>query len=188
MFPFTLYTITAIITGFQIYSLLTLAIWGVPTHSVQFIAFFGSVVLLIAGYVSLFGSRRGGYIAFAACLLLWSFYAPATVSTVDLHGLRFSDIFTHAVIPLGFLVATTAHSWILIRRKPAPPAWIFPAAATTHACVGVGIVTLLLVVTLALIVRFGIGTERVIVEEAVWSYGDNLNKEGHREIEIRFVP
>lgn len=82
MLPFSLYFVTGLATGFHIYTLLTLAIYGVPVSPVELISLLGSLTLLIAAYVSLFKPYVAARIALIACLAIWSFYAPALANSV----------------------------------------------------------------------------------------------------------
>jgi len=77
MLPFILYFVTSIITALHLYTLLALAIYGVPVSPLEFVALLGSLLMLIAAYISLFRARIAAQIALIAALLLWSFYAPA---------------------------------------------------------------------------------------------------------------
>ena len=82
MLPFLLYFITALVTGFHIYSLLSLVVIGVPINPFEIIALFGSLCLLVAAYVSLFRPRGAAKLALIAALAIWSFYGPAIANVV----------------------------------------------------------------------------------------------------------
>lgn len=82
MLPFVLYFVTAIFTGYHLYVLMSLVVYGVPVNPLELLAFLGSLVLLIAAYVSLFRPRAAARIALIACLALWCFYAPAIANYV----------------------------------------------------------------------------------------------------------
>jgi hypothetical protein len=85
MLPFVLYLVTAVVTGFHIYTLLLLAFYGGSINALEFLALLGSFALLIAAYVSLFRPFLAGRIALIAALLLWSFYAPAIATLIRNH-------------------------------------------------------------------------------------------------------
>lgn len=82
MLAFVLYFVAAVFTGYHLYALMSLVVYGVPLNPLELVGFLGSVSLLIAAYVSLFRTRAGGRIALIACLALWCFYAPAIVNFI----------------------------------------------------------------------------------------------------------
>lgn len=82
MLPFVLYFVTATFTGYHLYVLMSLVVYGVPVNPLELLAFLGSFALLIAAYVSLFRPRAAARIALIACLALWCFYAPAIANYV----------------------------------------------------------------------------------------------------------
>jgi hypothetical protein len=80
--PFVLYFVAALFTGYHLYALMSLVVYGVPVNPLELLAFLGSFALLVAAYVSLFRPRAAARIALIACLALWSFYAPALANYV----------------------------------------------------------------------------------------------------------
>jgi hypothetical protein len=82
MFPFCLYFIASVITGFHICKLLALAVYGTPWNPLELISLLGSLCLLIAAYVSLFKPYAAGRVALIACLAIWCFYGPAIAKSV----------------------------------------------------------------------------------------------------------
>jgi hypothetical protein len=82
MFPFLLYFITAVVTGFHIYTLLSLVALGVPISPLELVALLGSLCLLIAAYMSLFKPHAAARLALVATLAIWSFYGPAIANAV----------------------------------------------------------------------------------------------------------
>jgi hypothetical protein len=77
MLPFILYFVTAVLTGFHLYTLLSFTLYGAPFNLLELVALLGSFCLLIAAYVSLFRPRTAGQLALIACLAMWCFYGPA---------------------------------------------------------------------------------------------------------------
>ncbi len=77
MLPFVLYFVAAMVTGFHLYSLLSLIVYGAGFNLLEVTALFGSFLLLIAAYVSLFKPRVAAQIALVGALTLWCFYGPA---------------------------------------------------------------------------------------------------------------
>ncbi len=82
MLPFVLYFSCAVVTGFHLYTLMALAVYGAPFNPLEMVAFVGSLCMLIAAYISLFRPYAAGRVALIAALLLWSFYAPAIATIV----------------------------------------------------------------------------------------------------------
>jgi hypothetical protein len=82
MLPFCLYFVAGLITGFHVYSLLALAAYGVPINSLELLSFLGSLSLIVAAYISLFKPYAAARVALVACLVMWSFYAPAIVRSL----------------------------------------------------------------------------------------------------------
>jgi hypothetical protein len=82
MLPFALYFVTAVVTGFHAYVLLSFVVYGVPLNPLELVSFLGSLCLFIAAYVSLFRPRAAARVALIACLAMWCFYAPALANLV----------------------------------------------------------------------------------------------------------
>jgi hypothetical protein len=82
MLPFILYFVTAVVTGFHLYSLLSFALYGSHFNLLVLVALLGSFGLLIAAYLSLFRPHDGARLALIACLAMWCFYAPALAKLV----------------------------------------------------------------------------------------------------------
>jgi xanthosine utilization system XapX-like protein len=82
MLPFCLYFVTGLVTGFHIYTLLALAVYGVPINALELISLLGSLGFLIAAYVSLFKPLIAAKLALIAALAMWSFYGPAIANLV----------------------------------------------------------------------------------------------------------
>lgn len=82
MLPFVLYFATAAITGWHVYTLLLLAVYGAPFDPLELVSLLGSLSLFIAAYVSLFKPNRAARIALIASLAIWCFYGPAIAQMV----------------------------------------------------------------------------------------------------------
>jgi hypothetical protein len=82
MLPFSLYFVTAVVTGFHMYALLSVVVYGVPLNPLELVSWLGSFCLLVAAYVSLFRPRAAARVALIACLAMWCFYAPAMANFV----------------------------------------------------------------------------------------------------------
>jgi hypothetical protein len=97
MFPFSLYAIAGILTGVHLYLLLGLTAYAPAANLLEWIALAGSLCLLAAAGISLFKPRAAARVALIACLLIWTFYAPATVKTLQTKVLRHRVVTEHSV-------------------------------------------------------------------------------------------
>ena len=82
MLPFCLYFVAGVATGFHVYTLLALTVYGAPFNSLELVSLLGSVGLLIAALISLFKPHAAARIALIACLMTWSFYGSAIANVV----------------------------------------------------------------------------------------------------------
>jgi len=82
MLPFCLYFVAGVATGFHVYTLLALTVYGAPFNSLELVSLLGSVGLLIAAFISLFKPHAAARIALIACLMTWSFYGPGIAEVV----------------------------------------------------------------------------------------------------------
>jgi hypothetical protein len=82
MLPFCLYFVAGMATGFHVYTLLALTLYGAPFNSLELVSLLGSVGLLIAAFISLFKPYAAARIALIACLMTWSFYGPGVAKVV----------------------------------------------------------------------------------------------------------
>lgn len=82
MLPFVLYSSCAIVTGFHLFTLLSLSLQGAPINPLEVISLLGSVGLLIAAYISLYRPGAAARVALLAALVIWVFYAPAIGSSI----------------------------------------------------------------------------------------------------------
>jgi len=82
MLPFLIYFAAGTVTGFHVYTLLSLTVYGAPFNLLEFVALLGSLGLLIAAYVSLFRPYAAARIALIAALATWSFYGPAVAKII----------------------------------------------------------------------------------------------------------
>ena len=70
--------------GLFTFRLLMFAVWGAPTHLVQYVALFSSVLLLVGAFVCLFAPVAGRDLATASILGIGTLYIPASASLVPL--------------------------------------------------------------------------------------------------------
>jgi hypothetical protein len=82
MFPFVFYFVTGMVTGFHVYTLLWLTLYGAPFNPLALVSLLGSFCLLIAAYVSLFKPHAAARLALLAALAIWCFYGPAIAKLV----------------------------------------------------------------------------------------------------------
>jgi hypothetical protein len=83
MIPFFLYLAAGSVTGFHVYTLLTLAVLGVPVDPLELVSLVGSLCLIVAAYLSLFKPHAAARLALLASLAIWCFYGPAIVRAAD---------------------------------------------------------------------------------------------------------
>jgi hypothetical protein len=180
-----LYLLTGLIAGLQVFTSLMQAVWGAPTHPVQYIALVGALSLVVASVVALFRGRAGGLVAFGASFFCWAFYLPAMWATLARSGFTLAAL-PFVLVPLALLSGTTVHGWFRIWRRQLPH-WAFPDAATTRARRLTLIGATAVVVALAVVRAVAVGRTRTVTEETMWRYGETVNGRGEREIELRFV-
>ena len=101
MLPFILYFAAGLITGFHVYSLMALAVYGVPVNALEFLSLLGSLCLVIAAYISLYKPQVAAKLALIAALAMWSFYAPAIAKTVRMK-LGHHNITSTTSVPMPF--------------------------------------------------------------------------------------
>ena len=82
MLPFFLYFVTGIVTGFHVYTLLSLSVYGAPFNPLELVSLLGSLGLVIAACLSLFRPFAAGRLALVAALAIWCFYGPAVAKIV----------------------------------------------------------------------------------------------------------
>ncbi len=82
MLPFLLYLLAGALTAIQVYALLTLGVYGAPVSPLEFLSLLGSLVLIVAAYLALWKPRLAARVALLAALVIWCFYAPATLHAV----------------------------------------------------------------------------------------------------------
>jgi len=88
MLPFSLYATAGILTAVHLYLLLVFAASAPAANLLEWVALAGSLCLLSAACISLFKPRAAAQVALVACLLIWTFYTPATVKTLQTKVLR----------------------------------------------------------------------------------------------------
>jgi hypothetical protein len=97
MLPFSLYATAGILTTVHLYLLLVFAAYAPAANLLEWVALAGSLCLLSAAGISLFKPRAAARVALIACLLLWTFYAPATVKTLQTKVLRHRVVTEHPI-------------------------------------------------------------------------------------------
>ena len=84
MLPFVLYFVAGAVTGYHVYTLLLLVLYGGSINVLELVSLLGSLCLLIAAYVSLIRPLAAARLALIACLAVWCFYGPAIANLVRL--------------------------------------------------------------------------------------------------------
>jgi len=106
-----LYALTAIATGVQLWYLLSWAIWGAPTSPLQYVALFGSVVLLVAAVFARWKPRIAAIVACTGAFLLWFFYGPALYTLWHNPPLSFRfDTTPVVLLPMALLIVVTGYA------------------------------------------------------------------------------
>jgi hypothetical protein len=102
-------------TAYQGWQLLTWAIWGRPTHWLQYVALLGSLLQIVAGLVLLWRERSWPF-AGMALFLTWLFWAPALFNTIraDWSHIRLKPA---GAIPTVFLLAASVMTIRLVRAQ-----------------------------------------------------------------------
>jgi hypothetical protein len=88
---------TILICGGLVYSFFTFqalmwAVWGAPTHPIQYIALFSALGLLLSAFVCLASPDIGRWIAIVCTLGIGVYYVPATKSLVPSASLIISPV------------------------------------------------------------------------------------------------
>jgi hypothetical protein len=96
MLPFCLYFVASVVTGFHVYTLLALTVYGAPSNPLELVSLLGSLCLLIAAYVSLFKPYAAARLALIASLAIWCFYGPAVAKPIRLKLHEQSYVLPHA--------------------------------------------------------------------------------------------
>ena len=112
-----LYFLTAVSTALQAWFAISDGVWGPPANFLEYLALLGSAVLFAAAEVEPRKPRLSWFIAIVGLGLLWSWYAPALMSTfysvvTDLplagHLAKYRLL---GLIPSAFLVTTSMCAW-----------------------------------------------------------------------------
>jgi hypothetical protein len=107
----TLFIITGLVLTAQTYWLLAWAIWGAPTNVWEYLALFGSLLLIVAGITTAWKKAMGSYMALASSALIWSFYLPAIIQVARVTLVRFALVhigsWVRIVLVFGLLIWTT---------------------------------------------------------------------------------
>lgn len=80
--------LTGALCAFQIRQLLLWSLWGAPTHPIQYVAFWGAILLAISGLVLLAGFRPALWASLIGLAMSWAYYAPALAVSLGGIGSR----------------------------------------------------------------------------------------------------
>ncbi len=180
MIPFWLFLTTAFATGSLTFRAMMWAVWGVPTHWVQSVSLVGSILLLVAAYVSARSLRIGRWLAAVALLAISSYYIPALPSLLPRAGVI---IHWWVYLPPSLLVVAVAYTaFCFVQRVPRV---LFPPHVSR---VGTVIVVLFTVASASWAGWYwcGIGQERVETVPARWET-TTTSKEAFGKQPLRFV-
>lgn len=79
---FVLYLITGIATAVPVVYALGWAVWGAPISATEYISLFGSLLLVLAAFITFVNRRHAARCAFAGVIAVWSFYLPQIYGVV----------------------------------------------------------------------------------------------------------
>ncbi len=82
MLPFCLYFVAGVVTGYHVYTLLALTVYGAPFNPLELLSVVGSLCLVIAAYISLYKPYAAARLALLASLVIWGFYGPAIAKSI----------------------------------------------------------------------------------------------------------
>jgi hypothetical protein len=154
MFPFVLYAVTAAVSGYHVYFLLTLGMFGVPQSASEYISLAMSACLLICAYISVYRPVQAAKIGLVAALGMWIFYGPAIISTIRAGQHRQLPSFQLAALPylaVLLLVLTTSYTFMASGRKDEGAGTrLFPIRTTRWGRIMVGTTTVIMVVGLSM--------------------------------------
>jgi hypothetical protein len=83
MLSLTIYLVTGLATGWQVFQLIMWAVWGRPVHSIEEAAFAASLTLIFSSFFALRHPKGSAIAALTACAALWLFYIPAMRDTLS---------------------------------------------------------------------------------------------------------
>jgi hypothetical protein len=122
----SLFLITALATGWQVFQLLMWGVWGKPSNPMECVSLLGSLALFFGSVVTFGGRPFGGILAGCGCLLLWVFYGPAVWHTVSAAMQQPGTLRPVAFLPPGLLLLSSLLCPIVVRfganRPPEPDA------------------------------------------------------------------
>lgn len=106
-----LFIVTGCVLTAQTYWMLAWAIWGAPTNVWEYMAFFGSLLLIATGITCIWKKTFALYMALASLALIWSFYLPTIIVTTKRLMLGRAAAgafdFLRIAIVYGLLIAST---------------------------------------------------------------------------------
>jgi hypothetical protein len=134
MIPFWLFLITGVSTGILTFQSIMMAIWGAPTHWIQYVSLLGSLLLVIAAYLCAFTLRVGRWFAAVALVAVATYYVPAVSSLLPHPNII---IRWWVYLPLAFLLLSCAYAAGCFWRGVGQP--LFPAHASRPGFAVIGV-------------------------------------------------
>jgi len=182
MTPFILFTSTGLATALQLIRLIMWGVWGRAYNFHEGYALFGSLILIISGYGSLFSLRIFRWLAVSGLILLWQFYAPALIQSFfdfktanyvfDPLILMFSIVSPLLLFVLSIYIVFS----LLPTLRARCPQFLFPNAASRFLKKTIFILTGFTVAALIIINLFFYGQEREISTPVMWSEGQKSGR------------
>jgi len=90
--PFLVLLGGGLVYSFFTFQSLMWAVWGAPTHPIQYVALFSALGLLLSAFVTLASAEVGRWMAIACSLGIGAYYIPATQSLIPSASLIVSPI------------------------------------------------------------------------------------------------
>ncbi len=163
MIPFALLFITAVLTGWQLFYRIMLAVWGVPSHWLHSVSLVGSFVLLVAAYTAAWSRRTGFRVALVGLVAIGISFVPGLTSLVSPPA--HLVIRWYVYMPSLFLVVTTVYVLVGLRKSGATA--LYPASASRTAKLGILVLSVGIAIASAWYIG-GLGRREVNEQQMTW--------------------
>lgn len=125
-----IYLAAGIATGWQLIRLILWSVWGRPAHAIELIALCGAIILIAVSFFAVRWRKGSAFIAIASSILLWFFYIPSLLQTIQMRvgGL---SLLEHFVVPGDVGIVTGIADLLRIALPPLLLLWATVRAALT---------------------------------------------------------
>ena len=172
MIPFVLLFLTAVLTGWQLFYRIMLGIWGVPNHWFHGVSLLGSVVLLVASYISMWSRRTGFKIALVGLFAVGVTFVPSLPGLVVPPPDRILRWYLY-VPSIVFYVTAVYVAFGLTDPKSSV---LYPSSATKASKIGVILMSLALVTGTGWYAG-GLGRRELSTEQMTWELVPSIGSE-----------